>query len=310
MNYDHIKATINSKPIKLRLEDVYKPQVLEAEAKKIFEIDRENFELLKELYVISQTKGRVDCWRKVPEEDKLHNRYETKRQEYFKIDEQNKEIYDRLEKIYNRNKLVDNKKRKNKSKFYKIITKCLMAENLKTSTELISVIKNLKQRPRCYFELQLEESKLTLGKIIIELFNDVVPKTCGNFLAYCLGTRDGLSYKNTPFHIIIYGYLCQGGDVTELNGSGGASIYGDFDNENFKIKHDDPGVVSTLYDTDKSTNNSKFNLTFKKLQVLDNKSVVFGKVVSGLSNIYKIEACGTKIGKPKKKIIISNCGLY
>lgn len=168
------------------------------------------------------------------------------------------------------------------------ITKCLMAENLKTSTELISVIKNLKQRPRCYFELQLEESKLTLGKIIIELFNDVVPKTCGNFLAYCLGTRDGLSYKNTPFHIIIYGYLCQGGDVTELNGSGGASIYGDFDNENFKIKHDDPGVVSTLYDTDKSTNNSKFNLTFKKLQVLDNKSVVFGKVVSGLSNIYKV----------------------
>ncbi|CAD6241927.1 GSCOCG00009379001-RA-CDS, partial [Cotesia congregata] len=143
-------------------------------------------------------------------------------------------------------------------------------------------------RPRCFFELRFEESKLLLGRIIIEVYSDVAPKTCANFLAYCLGTNNGLCYKNTPFYKIINGYLCQGGDVTELNGTGSTSIYGtEFECENFNLKHNVPGILSTLYSTD-NTANSKFNLTFKKLQVLDNKCAVFGKIISGLSNIYKV----------------------
>lgn len=128
------------------------------------------------------------------------------------------------------------------------------------------------------------------------MYSDIAPNTCANFLAFCLGTNNGLCYKNTLFYKIINGYLCQGGDVTELNGTGSTSIYDgtEFKCENFNLKHDVPGILSTVYSTDNTTN-SKFNLTFKKLKVLDNKCVVFGKITSGLSNIYKV--CIKNIGK-------------
>ncbi|KAG8042012.1 hypothetical protein G9C98_000003 [Cotesia typhae] len=130
--------------------------------------------------------------------------------------------------------------------------------------KLIEAIKKLNSRPRCFFELRFEESKLFLGKIIIELYSDIAPKTCANFLAYCLGTNNGLCYKNTLFYKIISGYLCQGGDVIKLNGTGSTSIYDEteFECENFNLKHDVPGILSTAFSTD-NTANSKFNLTFK-----------------------------------------------
>ncbi|XP_076236040.1 uncharacterized protein LOC143180294 [Calliopsis andreniformis] len=117
------------------------------------------------------------------------------------------------------------------------------------------------------------------------------------------------SKKNTPFHRIVSGYWCQGGDITKFNGSGGSSIYGDsFENENFNLRHAGPGVLS-MYSNNENKNDSKFNLTFKRLDTMNGKHVVFGKIISGFSNIYKIEEFGTKTGKPIKTIIISNCGI-
>ncbi|XP_076752860.1 uncharacterized protein LOC143424597 [Xylocopa sonorina] len=115
--------------------------------------------------------------------------------------------------------------------------------------------------------------------------------------------------RNTPFHRIVSGYWCQGGDVTKFNGSGGTSIYGEsFENENFNLRHAGPGILSMCTESE-NTCNSKFNLTFRQLQTMDGKHVVFGKVIAGLSNIYKIEEFGTKTGKPFKTIIVSNCGV-
>ncbi|XP_053990076.1 peptidyl-prolyl cis-trans isomerase A-like [Hylaeus volcanicus] len=114
---------------------------------------------------------------------------------------------------------------------------------------------------------------------------------------------------NTPFHRIVTGYWCQGGDVTNFNGSGRASIFDQsFVNENFNLRHAGPGILSMCND-DENKNDSKFNLTFRRLETMDGKHVVFGKVISGLSNIYKIEEFGTKTGKPIKTIIVANCGI-
>nr|XP_003700764.1 PREDICTED: peptidyl-prolyl cis-trans isomerase A-like [Megachile rotundata] len=175
----------------------------------------------------------------------------------------------------------------------------------------LSILKSMNPsvRTKCFFEIKVRREKQTLGCIQFELYDDIVPKTCENFAALCSGKINGLSYKNTPFHRIVSGYWCQGGDVTKFNGSGGACIYGDsFENENYNLRHAGPGILSMCSD-DENRSNSKFNLTFKRLETVDSKHVVFGKVVSGISNIYKIEEFGTKTGKPIKTIIISNCGV-
>ncbi|XP_054016601.1 peptidyl-prolyl cis-trans isomerase A-like [Hylaeus anthracinus] len=129
------------------------------------------------------------------------------------------------------------------------------------------------------------------------------------FLYNYRGSIERLNDLNTPFHRIVTGYWCQGGDVTNFNGSGRASIFDQsFVNENFNLRHAGPGILSMCND-DENKNDSKFNLTFRRLETMDGKYVVFGKVISGLSNIYKIEEFGTKTGKPIKTIIVANCGI-
>lgn len=103
-------------------------------------------------------------------------------------------------------------------------------------------------------------------------------------------------YRNTPIHRIVPGYWCQGGDVVKFNGLGGTSIYGDsFKDENFNLRHAGPGVLSMYKTNDMKENNSKFNLTFKTLKTMDGRRVVFGKVVSNLSVIYKVVKYNLKL---------------
>lgn len=96
-------------------------------------------------------------------------------------------------------------------------------------------------------------------------------------------------HRHTPFHRIVAGYWCQGGDVTKFDGTGGTSIYGDsFEKENSNLRHTGPGILSTCDNDGK--NDSKFNLTFKCLKTVDrNKTfTVFGRVIDGMVNIYKV----------------------
>ena len=154
-----------------------------------------------------------------------------------------------------------------------------------------------------------------LGRIEIILRSDIVPNTAENFRCLCTGEK-GLSkysnkplhFKNSIFHRVIPNFMCQGGDFTNGNGTGGESIYGNkFRDENFILKHDSVGILS-MANSGPNTNGSQFFLTTSLTPWLDGKHVVFGKVVSGFDVLKRIESLGYQSGSTSQNIIISNCG--
>ncbi|XP_064413670.1 E3 SUMO-protein ligase RanBP2 isoform X3 [Latimeria chalumnae] len=147
----------------------------------------------------------------------------------------------------------------------------------------------------------------TLGRITMELFSDIVPRTAENFRVLCTGEA-GFGFKKSIFHRVIPEFVCQGGDITQHNGTGGKSIYGkNFEDENFDVKHTGPGLLS-MANQGRDTNSSQFFITLKKLEHLDFKHVVFGFVKEGMDVVKKIEALGSKNGATSKRIEIADCG--
>ncbi|XP_061345895.1 peptidyl-prolyl cis-trans isomerase CYP19-4 isoform X3 [Gastrolobium bilobum] len=155
---------------------------------------------------------------------------------------------------------------------------------------------------KVYFDVEIDGE--AAGRVVIGLFGKTVPKTAENFRALCTGEKGTgksgkpLHYKGSTFHRIIPSFMIQGGDFTHGNGMGGESIYGEkFADENFKLKHTGP-----------DTNGSQFFITTVTTSWLDGKHVVFGKVLSGMDVIYKIEAEGKQSGTPKSKVVIADSG--
>lgn len=162
--------------------------------------------------------------------------------------------------------------------------------------------------PNVFFDIVQGDVKL--GRIVMQLYMDVTPKTSGNFKAICTGdNHDKLTYKGSIFHRVIKDFMIQGGDITNSDGTGGKSIYGDnFEDENFNIKHTRCGLLS-MANSGPNSNGSQFFITSKETPHLDGKHVVFGEVVEGMDIVRLIESVEKgESDKPKQDIIIEDCG--
>jgi peptidylprolyl isomerase len=169
--------------------------------------------------------------------------------------------------------------------------------------------------PRVFLDVEIGGARA--GRVELQLFASVCPRTVENFRALCTGERGAsavsgkaLTFEGSTFHRVIPGFMCQGGDFTRGDGTGGESIYGarfDDEWEGGVVRHSEPLLLS-MANAGRNTNGSQFFLTVAPTPHLDGRHVVFGRVVGGERVVRAIEAVGTGSGKTSKSVRIAKSG--
>ena len=197
------------------------------------------------------------------------------------------------EKTIETYKQINKKKTYTKHKNQKLLKQ-------KKSTPITKLPPSPKKKPNCYLKIK------GMGDIHIELFDTIVPKTSENFRLLCKNKK----YNDTIFHRVIKGFMIQGGDYENGNGTGGKSIWNNnFEDENFIGKHTEPGLLS-MANAGPGTNGSQFFILTQPQKHLDGKHVVFGKVIKGMDIVYRIERTPVNFeDKPIHDVIIDDSGL-
>ncbi|XP_053975182.1 peptidyl-prolyl cis-trans isomerase D [Hylaeus anthracinus] len=182
-----------------------------------------------------------------------------------------------------------------------------MEDSLKNETSSIN------DNPIVFLDIAVESEKV--GRVVIQLFKDVVPRTAENFRALCTGEKGigingkKLHYKGSIFHKVLPQFMIQGGDIINFDGTSGESIYGaQFEDENFKLSHTSGGLLSMVNEGYPNSNSSQFVITISASTHLDNTNVVFGKVLKGMGVILEVSQVSTVKDVPVEKIHITNCG--
>eukprot|EP00971_Amphidinium_carterae_P287840 5714102-Amphidinium_carterae.1 len=174
-------------------------------------------------------------------------------------------------------------------------------------------VRDLGRLPKAWMDFQIGSSEP--HRVSFALYDEAVPRTVANFLALCTGDYglaecgQPLHYKRTRVHKVIKGFMMEAGDIENYDGTGGESIYGgNFADEDFEDTHVKRGLLS-MANTGPDTNNSKFIITFRPLENLDGRHVVFGELITGMYVLDAIEALETDcLDRPCIQVAIVDCG--
>ena len=172
---------------------------------------------------------------------------------------------------------------------------------------------NFQSNPIVFLDIAVDSEKV--GRVVVELFKDVVPRTAENFRALCTGEHGvgingkRLHYKGSIFHKVLPQFMIQGGDIINFDGTSGESVYGaQFEDENFKLSHLSGGLLSMVNEGYPNSNSSQFVITISASTHLDNTNVVFGRVLKGMGVILEASQVNTVTDIPIEKIEIIDCG--